>query len=161
MEVQPHDIMVDSHRSSRSGGVALPNPKHPANRSHVPGPVPLALLALVPLVLVSGAAAVRAQQAGYGQTMGGTAVESQIYNYDPSSGNRTGSSSEGLNPANPLDLINKIRKGSAMDNATPPGDAVDQALKELEAQSRPRAATPPGSPVVVTPRPSGASPATP
>jgi hypothetical protein len=116
------------------------------------------LLVLFPLVLILGAGTARAQQSGYGQTMGSTPAESQIYNYDPGSGNRTGSSTEGLNPANPLDLINKIRKGSAMDNATPPGDAVDQALKELEAQSRPQAAASPGA---TAPRPLVVAPATP
>ena len=139
--------MVAPHRSSPPGG-SLPDPA-------ALGAPPMGRARLAPIrwlwaslgIVGWGAVSVgivpfswlpaRAQQSGYGQTMGSTPVESQIYNYDPSSGNRTGSSSEGINPANPLDLINKIRKGTAMDNATPPGDAVDQALKELEAQSRP------------------------
>ncbi|MEB3260040.1 MAG: hypothetical protein VKP63_05360 [Cyanobacteriota bacterium] len=93
-----------------------------------------------------------AQQSGYGQTMGSSPMEQQLYNYDPGNGSRPNGSS-GLNPANPLDLINKIRKGSAMDNATPPGDAVDQALKELETQSRPQPAA--TGPLVTKPQPSG------
>lgn len=101
-----------------------------------------------------------AQQSGYGQTLGNSPMEQQMYNYDPGSGSRPGGSSAGLNPANPLDLINKIRKGSAMENATPPGDAVDQALKALEAESRPQPAAPVG-PVVTTPRPARATAATP
>jgi len=92
--------------------------------------------------------------------MGSSPMEQQMYNYDPGNGSRPGGSSSGLNPANPLDLINKIRRGSAMDNATPPGDAVDQALKELEAQSRPQPAAASG-PLVTQPRASGAMTATP
>lgn len=99
-------------------------------------------LAALPLTLACGLASglspALAQQSGYGQTMGTSPMEQQFYNYDPGSGSRPGGSASGINPANPLDLINKIRKGSAMDDATPPGDAVDQALKELEAQSRPQ-----------------------
>jgi len=116
------------------------------------------------LALAGGLAAsplpAAAQQSGYGQTMGGSPMEQQLYNYDPGNSSRPGGASSGLNPANPLDLINKIRKGSAMDNATPPGDAVDQALKELEAQSRPQPAAPTG-PLVTNPQPSGATAATP
>jgi hypothetical protein len=40
-----------------------------------------------------------------------------------------------LDSTNPIDLMNKIRRGTAMDDATPPGDAVDAALKDLDAQS--------------------------
>jgi hypothetical protein len=150
--------MAAPHRSSRSEGSSPLRFSCSAQTSRVPGLWNRALLALCPLVLILGAGAAGAQQSGYGQTMGSTPTESQIYNYDPGSGNRTGSSTEGLNPANPLDLINKIRKGSAMDNATPPGDAVDQALKELEAQSRPQAAASPGA---TSPRPLVVAPATP
>jgi hypothetical protein len=153
--------MVDPHRSSRSGGFLHPTLQRSAPTRRNGSTRGLAWLALAPLALIVAPVATRAQQSGYGQTMGSTPAESQIYNYDPGSGNRTGSSSEGLNPANPLDLINKIRKGSAMDNATPPGDAVDQALKELEAQSRPQAATSSVSPVGTSPRPSAGGGATP
>jgi hypothetical protein len=34
-----------------------------------------------------------------------------------------------------MDLMNKIRKGTAMDDATNPTDAIDAALKELNVQS--------------------------
>ena len=117
----------------------------------------LGLLSTLALGLASPQLPAAAQQAGYGQTMGTSPAESQIYNYDPASGSRTGSGSGGLNPANPLDLINKIRKGTAMDDATPPGDAIDQALKDLEAQTGPQAGAKPVSPVVTSPRPSGAA----
>ncbi|MEB3257908.1 MAG: hypothetical protein VKN83_06265 [Cyanobacteriota bacterium] len=117
----------------------------------------LGLLSTLPLGLASPQLPAAAQQAGYGQTMGTSPAESQIYNYDPASGSRTGGGSGGLNPTNPLDLINKIRKGTAMDDATPPGDAIDQALKDLEAQTGPQAGAKPVSPVVTSPRPSGAA----
>jgi hypothetical protein len=115
-------------------------------------------LAAFPLTLVCGLVcglpAAMAQQSGYGQTMGTSPMEQQMYNYDPGSGSRPGGSAAGLNPANPLDLINKIRKSSAMDDATPPGDAVDQALKALEAQNQPQPPAPVG-PLVTAPQPSG------
>ncbi|MEB3316565.1 MAG: hypothetical protein VKO39_00255 [Cyanobacteriota bacterium] len=120
-------------------------------------PQPLAALPLTLLCgLVCALPPAMAQQGGYGQTLGTSPMEQQMYNYDPGSGSRPGGSSAGLNPANPLDLINKIRKGSAMDDATPPGDAVDQALKALEAQSQPQPqpAAPVG-PLVTAPQPAG------
>ncbi|MFM9087713.1 MAG: hypothetical protein ACKOPT_06185 [Cyanobium sp.] len=120
----------------------------------------LGLLSALPLALAAPLPPAAAQQAGYGQTMGTSPAESQIYNGDPTGGSRTGGGSGGLSPTNPLDLINKIRKSSAMDDATPPADAIDQALKALEAQTAPQPAVKPASPVVVSPRPSGA-PATP
>ena len=38
--------------------------------------------------------------------------------------------------------MNKLRRGTAMEDATPPGTAIDQALKDFEIQSPPAAATP-------------------
>lgn len=129
-------------------------PRHPSGLK----PLALGLLTTFPILFGTHLSPAAAQQAGYGQTMGTTPAESQIYNYDPASGSRTGGGSGGLNPANPLDLINKIRKNTAMDDATPPGDAIDQALKDLEAQT---AGVQPGgrraTPVVASPRPSGAA----
>lgn len=111
----------------------------------------------LPFFLAASAAPAAAQQKGYGQTMGSSAMDSQVTNYDPGSASRTGSGSGGLNPTNPLDLINKIRKSSAMDDATPPGDAVDQALKELEAQTQTQTQgqpmARPAGPLVSSPRP--------
>ena len=87
------------------------------------------------LLLASTAAPARAQQAGYGQTMGTTPMERQIYD-------GTGKPSAGsiLDSTNPMDLMNKLRRGSAMDDATPPSSAIDQALKDFDAQSAPAAA---------------------
>ena len=56
--------------------------------------------------------------------------EQQFYDYGPSSGKGSGSL---LDSANPMDLMNKLRKSTAMDDATPPGDAIDQALKLLNS----------------------------
>ncbi|MFN6340361.1 MAG: hypothetical protein ACK41W_16785 [Cyanobacteriota bacterium] len=121
----------------------------------------LGLLSSLPLALAGSVAPAAAQQSGYGQTMGTSPMENQMYNYDPASGGRTGGGSGALNPSNPIDLINKIRKGSSMDDATPPGDAVDQALKELEAQTKPPSAGKPAGSLVSSPRPTGATAATP
>ena len=50
--------------------------------------------------------------------------------------------SSGIDITNPIDLINRIRRSTALDDATPPASAVDQALKALEAQSGPAPAGP-------------------
>ena len=46
-----------------------------------------------------------------------------------------GNSNEGgsvLDAANPMDLLNRIRRSTAMNDATPPSDAIDAALKALQ-----------------------------
>ena len=37
-----------------------------------------------------------------------------------------------LDAANPMDLMNRIRRSTAMNDATPPSDAIDAALKALQ-----------------------------
>ncbi len=37
-----------------------------------------------------------------------------------------------LDSANPMDLMNRLRRATAMENATDPSDAIDDALKALE-----------------------------
>jgi len=37
-----------------------------------------------------------------------------------------------LDAANPMDLLNQIRRATAMDDATPPADAIDAALKAYQ-----------------------------
>ena len=37
-----------------------------------------------------------------------------------------------LDAANPMDLLNRIRRSTAMNDATPPSDAIDAALKALQ-----------------------------
>lgn len=113
-----------------------------------PGPV-LAVLAATgvsgPLLL--GASPAAAQQAGYGQTLGTSPMERQIYD----GGTGRPNSGSILDSTNPLDLMNKIRRGTAMDDATPPSSAIDQALQQLEAQSTPTA----GSALPAGARPAG------
>jgi hypothetical protein len=75
--------------------------------------------------LAIGALPAGAQQAGYGQTIGISPQERQIYG-------GSGSSTP-LDAKNPIDLINQLRRSTSLDDATPPSTAVDQALKALEA----------------------------
>jgi hypothetical protein len=85
----------------------------------------ISLLALVPAPLaLSGPAG--AQVAGYGQTMGTSPQERQVYDGGASK-------SSVLDATNPIDLMNRLRRGTAMDDATSPGQAVDKALKDFEA----------------------------
>ena len=37
-----------------------------------------------------------------------------------------------LDAANPMDFLNQIRRATAMDDATPPSDAIDEALKAYQ-----------------------------
>ena len=85
------------------------------------------LIALT-LLGVSGQAA-RADYSSWGMST----QEKQIYDYGPGGSNGTSKQGSILDTTNPIELMNKIRRGSAMDDATPPGDAVDAALKELNA----------------------------
>jgi hypothetical protein len=105
------------------------------------------LAAAVPLgSLLLGSGAALAQQEGYGQTLGTSPQERQMYDYGPSKSGGSGSSV--FDSTNPLDLLNKLRKSTALDNATPPDSAIDQALKDFDAQQAGKAApkrTPSGS----------------
>jgi hypothetical protein len=42
-----------------------------------------------------------------------------------------------LDATNPLELMNQLRRSSAMDNATNPKDAIDAALRQFEQPSAP------------------------
>ena len=71
----------------------------------------------------------QAQQQGYGQTLGTGQQERELnFGSGPSRGSGV------LDSTNPIDLMNKIRRGTAMDDATPPGDAIDAALRDFQAQ---------------------------
>jgi hypothetical protein len=102
---------------------------------HLPAaPVSVAGLALILAtgeVLTAGAAF--AQQSGYGQTLGTTPQERQLYG----SGSSGGPGGGPIDARNPIDLINQLRRSTALDDATPPATAVDQALKALEASPAP------------------------
>ncbi len=104
------------------------------------GAFPLSLLCGV-LLLGTAAAPTLAQQSGYGQTLEG---DSDPFETRPGSG---GGSI--LDSANPLDLINRLRRSTALDDATPPGDAIDEALRDFENRSGPGSS--PGSGVAPAP----------
>lgn len=90
---------------------------------------------------VVGVGAARAQEKGYGQTISSPQQEREL---DYGTGTNRGGSV--LDSANPIDLMNKLRKATAMDDATPPGDAVDAALRDFHS---PPAAPASASPAVM------------
>ncbi|WP_259722637.1 hypothetical protein [Synechococcus sp. CS-1328] len=98
----------------------------------------MALLTLLLTLAPSIEAQAQSQQQSWNQPYGMSKQEKDLLDYGPGSGR--GDSI--LDTTNPLDLMNKIRKGTAMDDATPPGDAVDQALKDFDVQQRPAASGP-------------------
>jgi hypothetical protein len=89
--------------------------------------------ALVPVALLlfaqTGGPAM-AQQQGYGQTVGGSQQQQ-----DANFGGGPSRNTSIFNTANPIDLMNVIRRGTAMDDATPPGDAIDAALSDYQTKS--------------------------
>lgn len=97
-----------------------------------------AALALATLSDLGFGGTAMAQQAGYGQTLGTSPMERQIYGTGSSGGSGTP-----LDARNPIDLMNQLRRSTALDDATPPSSAVDQALKDLEKTSAPAPSRPP------------------
>ena len=57
-----------------------------------------------------------------------TPGERELFNTLPGERNEGGI----LDATNPMELMNRLRRATAMDNATPPSDAIDQALQALE-----------------------------
>lgn len=88
------------------------------------------------IALIAAGVSGHAARADY-SSWGMSTQEKQIYDYGPGGSNGTSKPGSVLDSANPIDLMNKIRRGTAMDDATPPGDAVDAALKELNAAQTP------------------------
>ena len=87
----------------------------------------------------------RAQQADWvAQSSGSPQLQKEL---DYGTGKQDGGSI--FNTANPIELMNKLRKSSAMDDATSPSDAVDAALKGMDASPAPALKT--GSPQVKGP----------
>ena len=120
------------------------------------------LLPVAALVLGGLAGPVFAQATAIGQPMGLSSQERQMFGNGNSGGGSLGGGGGGLDVSNPIDLINRLRRSSAMDDAPPPSSAVDQALKALEAQSGPAPqvrsqAKPAGGPQPVA-QPSGLQP---
>ena len=83
------------------------------------------LLAIVALLPAVSCPAVAQMGSAYE-----TPQERQIYSPD-SAGSAGGSV---LDATNPMDLLNRIRRSGAMDDATAPSDAVDDALKAYQQQ---------------------------
>ena len=87
-------------------------------------------LAALPIALLSLPTVVdpaEAQLSGDYQTP----QERDLYNSVP------GNNDKGtiLDATNPMDLMNRLRRSTAMDDATVPSDAIDAALKALELES--------------------------
>lgn len=84
--------------------------------------LPIALLSLTTVVDPA-----EAQLSGDYQTP----QERDLYNTVP------GNNDKGtiLDATNPMDLMNRLRRSTAMDDATAPSDAIDAALKALELES--------------------------
>ena len=59
-------------------------------------------------------------------------VESPFQNREERQLYGGGDNSDVLDATNPMDLINRLRQSGMMDNATPPSDAIDAALKAYE-----------------------------
>ena len=53
--------------------------------------------------------------------------EREIFSTSPG-----GDSGAILDATNPMDLINRIQRAGAMNDATPPSDAIDAALREFQ-----------------------------
>jgi hypothetical protein len=70
------------------------------------------------------------QQQGYGQT-----IQDSNNGGASTLGPGVGKSGSILDAANPIDLMNRLRRSQALDDATPPSSAIDQALKDYSAQS--------------------------
>jgi hypothetical protein len=88
-----------------------------------------AALALTAAALVPSGRAV-AQQAGYGQTLGSPQQERELDYGTGGANNNTL-----LDATNPMDLMNRIRRATALDDATAPDDAVDAALRDFDSQT--------------------------
>jgi hypothetical protein len=114
----------------------------PVLKSALPAPAPAPVMVALLVVAAFSALTVRpagAQQQGYGQTLQGPgAAGGGASSLGPS----MGKGNSVLDAVNPIDLMNKIRRSTALDDATPPSDAIDQALKEYSTQTGPAAATP-------------------
>ncbi len=93
-------------------------------------------ICLAGAVLVSMGGSALAQVKGYGQTIGSPQEEREL---DYGTGTNRGGSV--LDSTNPIDLMNKLRRATALDDATQPGDAVDAALRDFQSQP-PAAASP-------------------
>ena len=106
----------------------MPAVRVPVLTSPILGFSTASLLAACALV-ATGAGSALAQEKGYGQTISSPQQEREL---DYGTGTNRGGSV--LDSANPIELMNKLRRATAMDDATQPGDAVDAALRDFHSQ---------------------------
>lgn len=101
--------------------------------------IPLSTLSLlVSLIWIPLPSA--AQERGYGQTLGPSEWPQQrdAFQDGPAGGESI------LDATNPLELMNRLRRANSLNDATSPSSAIDQALRDFEAQTEP--SSPAGSP---------------
>ena len=89
----------------------------------------IAAFPIAVLCLTTGFDRVQAQVSGDYQTP----QEREFYNTVP------GSDDNGtiFDATNPMDFMNRLRRSTAMDDATSPSDAIDEALNALEEENSP------------------------
>lgn len=119
-----------------------------------------AVLALLLGSSLTGAligSAIRPVRADY--AYGYSKVEQQFIDQG-GGGKGSGKGDSILDSTNPIDLMNKLRRGAAMDEATPPKDSIDAALQELEQLTKPQTATTAGV-AGTRPAPEGSTAVTP
>jgi hypothetical protein len=97
----------------------------------------------LPLLLLAATARAQAQVQGYGQTIDSPQQQRVL---EDGTGSPSGNSV--LDATNPIDLMNRLRRASAFDNATPPSDAIDAALRDFDPQPQPQR---PGSGLIQAP----------
>ena len=102
------------------------------------------LLGLPVACLCTALATPQAARAQYNNNSNFSVQEQRIYDVGPGGTNPAAKGGSILDSTNPMDLLNKLKRGTALDDATNPTDAIDAALKELEAQA-PVSSTQPGS----------------
>ena len=118
-------------------GRPLASVRRPRRLKATPIATALATAMAAPLLLAVGGA--QAQGAsdltGYGQTLGSPQQQREL-DY----GTGTGNGSSLFDSSNPIDLMNRLRKATSLDDATPPADAIDAALSDFQAQTKPASA---------------------
>jgi hypothetical protein len=102
----------------------------------------LSWVCALPLLLAAGSPG-HAQVQGYGQT-----IDSPQQQRELDAGSGAPNRSSALDVTNPIDLMNRLRRASAFDNATPPADAIDAALRDFQPQPQPAR---PGSGLIQSP----------
>jgi hypothetical protein len=108
----------------------MSSPRHPAASPALK--VALPWVCTLPLLLLVAPGRVQAQVQGYGQT-----IDSPQQQRELDAGTGAPSRNSALDAANPIDLMNRLRRASAFDNATPPSDAIDAALRDFQPQPQP------------------------